>query len=154
FNFECSQHCGNMAGVFTVDDTLSIVGGQDAGKNTWLVDGTPIKKDEPLLLRAGQTVRFSIQVGTHGLLFKSEADAKAVFDIDGSPQASKFITNPNPTGSSGFCLSPTSFGTKPQSFVSGGDNTIAVLKVRADATISGVLDFECSQHCANMAGSL
>jgi cold shock CspA family protein len=148
--FECSQHCANMAGSFLVDDTLSLAGGQDAGKNVWFVNGKAMKNDQTLRLRPGQTVRFSVQTGQHGLLFKSEAAAKAVFDIQGSPQASKFMTDPRGPNT---CGSPDTFGTVSQPFVSGGDNTIAELTVRNDATMSGVLDFECSQHCANMAGS-
>lgn len=157
-SFECSQHCGKMAGTFTVSDTLSIAGGQDsAGNNAWIVNGTPLKNGDTVVLKAGQLVHFSVQKGTHGLLFKDQAAAEAVFDISHSPQAGKFKANPNPNSGTGkTCQLDTSYGTAPQALVSNpapGDNTIADLRVLADVKLSGGLDFECSQHCANMAGA-
>jgi hypothetical protein len=152
--FECSQHCANMAGSFTLDDTLSIAGDQDANNNHfWVVNGKPLKNGDTVLLKRGQLVRFTVKAGTHGLLFKNQAAAQAVFDIAGSPQASKFRADP--LGAS-TCNLPNTFGTVPQAAVANptsGQNTIAELRVLADARISGGLDFLCSQHCANMAGS-
>jgi plastocyanin len=149
--FECSQHCAAMAGMFTVRDALTIAGGQDAsGKNVWFVDGKPMPNGETLQLKAGQLVQFSVQKGKHGLLFKSQSAAEALFDISHSPQAGKFVPNPNGPNT---CQLTQSYGTVPQAFVSDGDNTIAELRVLKDAKVTGVVDFECSQHCANMLGS-
>jgi cold shock CspA family protein len=153
--FECSQHCANMAGSFTMDDTLNIAGDQDSNNNHfWTVDGKRLDNNGSVSLKRGQLVRFTVKAGTHGLLFKNQAAAQAVFDIAGSPQASKFVANPNGPNT---CSLASSYGTAPQATVTTnpapGQNTIAELKVLANATMSGGLDFECSQHCANMAGS-
>jgi hypothetical protein len=152
--FECSQHCANMAGSFAIDDTLNIAGDQDANNNHfWTVDGKRLANNDSVTLKRGQLVRFTVAAGTHGLLFKNQAAAQAVFDIAGSPQASKFVTNP---GTSSCAVQANAFGTVPQATASTptpGQNTIAELRVLANATISNALDFECSQHCANMAGS-
>jgi hypothetical protein len=154
--FECSQHCANMAGSFSIDDTLNIAGDQDANNNHfWTVDGKRLDNNGSVSLKRGQLVRFTVAAGTHGLLFKNQAAAQAVFDIAGSPQASKFIANPNPTPTN-TCGLASSYGTVPQATASNptpGQNTIAELRVLANATISGGLDFECSQHCGNMAGA-
>ncbi|MBR0848852.1 hypothetical protein JQ543_13955 [Bradyrhizobium diazoefficiens] len=154
--FECSQHCANMAGSFTIDDTLNIAGDQDASTNAhfWTVDGKRLENNSSVLLKRGQLVRFTVKAGTHGLLFKDQASAQAVFDIAGSPQASKFVLNPNGTPTCGIA---NAYGTAPQTAAANptpGQNTIAELRVLANATIgSDGLDFECSQHCANMAGT-
>ena len=130
------------------DGTLSIAGDIVGGRPVWTVNDQPLANNGSVQLKKGQLVRFSIKAGTHGILFKSQAAAEAVFDIASSPQASKFV--PNPRGSN-TCNNANSYGTAPQG--AGGDNTIAEVRVKADATISGPgLDFECTQHCANMAG--
>jgi cold shock CspA family protein len=152
-DFECSQHCANMAGVFTLGgggDTLSIAGDIVNGKPVWVVNDKPLDNNGSVELKKGQLVRFSVKQGTHGILFKNQADAEAVFDISHSPQASKFALNPRGPNT---CNLANSYGTVPQA-AGTGDNTIADVRVLADAKISGPggLDFECSQHCANMAG--
>ena len=152
--FECTQHCANMAGSLSLDESLSIAGDQDASNNHfWVVNGKKLKNDDTVLLKRGQLVRFTVKAGTHGLLFKNQAAAQAVFDIAGSPQASKFRVDPRGANT---CQIANSYGTVPQATVPNpqpGQNTIAELRVLADAKISGALDFECSQHCAGMAGS-
>src|SRR6266540_7218081 len=150
--FECSQHCSAMASTFAVaagggGDTVSIVGDVINGKVTWVVDGTPLPNNGTVQLKKGQLVRFSVKTAKHGILFQSQAAAEAVFDIAGSPQASKFKLNPNPGGT---CSTATTYGTTPQD--PGGDNIIAELKVRADTTVTS-LPFECSQHCSAMAST-
>ena len=92
-------------------------------------------------LAAGQTVNFDIQTGTHGLLFDDEASAKAVFDIDGSPDKAKFQTFPTK------CTLTNSYGTVPQA-----SGHIATLKARTSFTLT-LLPYVCSQHCQNMKGS-
>ena len=87
---------------------------------------------------------FGIKAGTHGLLFDSQAVAQSAFDIAGSPQASKFILNP---GGPSTCGKSGTFGTVPQP-----SGVIALLRVLDNVTVS-TAPFECSQHCANMAGS-
>ncbi|HYT90904.1 MAG TPA: hypothetical protein VEL76_19495 [Gemmataceae bacterium] len=128
-------------------DTVSIVGDVINGKVTWVLDGTPLPNNGTVQLKKGQLVRFSVKTAKHGILFQSQAAAEAVFDIAGSPQASKFKLNPNPGGA---CSTATTYGTTPQD--PGGDNIIAELKVRADTTVTS-LPFECSQHCSAMAST-
>src|SRR5262245_65231773 len=140
-----------MAGTFsigTADPVVSTPSLHDALPIFWTVDGTPLPNDGTVQLKKGQLVRFSVKTGTHGLLFQSQAGAEAVFDIAGSPQAAKFKLDPRGPST---CNIANSYGTTPQA-AGTGDNTIAELRVRADTTVT-TLPFECSQHCANMAGT-
>ncbi|MEA2346055.1 MAG: manganese oxidase [Thermoanaerobaculia bacterium] len=115
----------------------------------WLVNGKILTNNGKVPLKAGQVVCFGIKAGKHGLLFPTEADGKSVFDIAGSPQASAFVTNPAGPASPTTCGSASKFGTAPQT-----SGIIAVLHVLGSVTLSTpAVSFECSQHCANMAGS-
>jgi hypothetical protein len=157
--FECSQHCSNMAGSFAMDDTLNIAGGEvmdivadSTGGNHWEVDGNRMGNGDTLKLTAGQKVRFTIKAGTHGLMFTDQATADAIFDIAGSPQASKFV---NLTGANA-CGFANAYGTMPQQAVTSnpqpGQNTIAELVVKQSVTLKQPGGWMCSQHCQNMQG--
>jgi manganese oxidase len=119
--------------------TITIQGAIFNGKPTWLMNGAPLPNG--LTLTAGQTVNFEIGSGTHGLLFQDEASARAVFDIDGSPDKAKFHAFASQ------CTIANSYGTTPQA-----SGHIATLKVKLGFTLSP-LGFMCSQHCQNMTGS-
>ena len=110
------------------------------GKPTWTMNGQPLPAGG-VKLAPGDTVTFDILNGTHGLLFASEAQAKQVFDIDGSPDKAKFQTFANQ------CTQANSYGTTPQS-----SGQIAKITAKQPFTLSP-LNYECSQHCANMKGS-
>ena len=110
------------------------------GKPTWTINGQPLPAGG-VKLAPGDTVTFDILNGTHGLLFTSEAQAKAVFDVDGSPDKAKFQTFANQ------CTQANSYGTTPQ-----GSGHIATITAKQPFTLSP-LNYECSQHCANMTGS-
>ncbi len=126
----------------TVDPSqpINIVGTVLNGSVTWAMGGQPLPAGG-IPLAAGQTVNFDIQTGTHGLLFDDEASAKAVFDIDGSPDKAKFQTFPTK------CTLTNSYGTVPQA-----SGHIATLKAKTAFTLS-LLPYVCSQHCQNMKGS-
>jgi len=115
----------------------------------WMVNGKVLTNNGTVPLKAGQVVCFGVKAGKHGLLFPTEAAGKSLFDIAGSPQASAFVTNPASPANPTTCGSTTKFGTAPQT-----SGIIAVLHVLGNATLSTpAVSFECSQHCANMAGS-
>jgi len=111
----------------------------------WVVNGKILPNNGTVSLKAGQVVCFGIKAGTHGLLFPSQAAGQSVFDIAASPQASKFIANPRGAST---CGQSNTFGTVPQ-----GSGVIAILRVLDSVTLATPAPFECSQHCANMAGA-
>jgi len=152
-DFECSQHCANMAGSFALDPVLNIAADQDANNNHfWVVDGNRMPNGNTLQLTAGQRVRFTISAGTHGLLFADQATANAMFDIAGSPQASKFVLNPRGANTCGFA---DSYGTVPQTAVANaqaGQNTIAELVVKQSISLAQPGQWMCTQHCQGMQG--
>src|SRR5262249_5466399 len=73
--------------------------------------------------------------------FNDEASARAVFDIDGSPDKAKFHVFATQ------CSITNAFGTTPQP-----SGHIATLTVKQAFTLDAV-PFLCSQHCQNMPGS-
>jgi len=119
---------------------ISIVGTVLNGKVAWAINNQSLPAGGVALTR-GQTVTFDIGSGTHGLLFNDEASARAVFDIDGSPDKAKFQTFALQCGMA------NSFGTGPQS-----SGHIATLTAKQTVTLTA-LPFVCSQHCQNMPGS-
>jgi manganese oxidase len=120
--------------------TISILGTVLNGKVVWAMNNAPIPAGG-VALTPGQTVSFDIGTGTHGILFNDEASARAVFDIDASPDKAKLQVFPL------RCTIANSYGTVPQA-----SGHIATLTVKAAATLSP-LPFLCSQHCQNMPGS-
>src|SRR5262249_41777787 len=114
----------------------------------WTVGGTPLPDNGTVQLKKGQLVRFSVKTGTHGLLFKSKAEAEAVFDIAGSPQAAKFKLDPSGPNT---CSIAHSYRTTPQAAVAG-ETAIAAWRVRPVTTVTS-LPFECSHLCPAMAGT-
>jgi len=121
-------------------NAITILGTTVNGKVTWLMNGKPLPA-QGVTLNPGMTVSFEIGMGTHGLLFKDEATARAAFDIDSSPDKAKFQTFPSQ------CMLMNAFGTAPQA-----SGHIATLTVKQVFTL-GKVDFLCSQHCQNMTGS-
>jgi cold shock CspA family protein len=144
--FLCSLHCQNMPGAFALSSgpppppPVAIVGDIVSGKPTWTMNGQPLPA-AGVPLQPGQTVSFDIKAGTHGVQFATEASARAVFDIDNSPDKGKFQTLPNQCGQAG------AFGTKPQA-----SGHIATLTAKQPFTLTP-LPFLCSQHCQNMPGA-
>ncbi|HEU4390706.1 MAG TPA: hypothetical protein VFV34_23075, partial [Blastocatellia bacterium] len=120
--------------------SVTISGDIFNGKPTWIMNGQPLPSSG-VKLSSGQTVTFNIKAGTHGILFNNESQARAVFDIAGSPDAGKFKVLPNQ------CSIATPFGTSPQP-----SGTIATITVKQPVTLTS-LPFICSQHCQNMPGS-
>jgi hypothetical protein len=119
---------------------ITIVGTILNGKVEWAINNAPIPAGG-VALTAGQKVSFEIGTGTHGILFNDETSARAVFDIDGSPDKAKFHVFPTQ------CTIANSYGTTPQP-----SGHIATLTVKAGATLSP-LPFMCSQLCQTMTGS-
>jgi hypothetical protein len=121
-------------------NTITIQGTVLNGKVSWAMNGKPLPA-AGVALTPGQVVNFEIGTGTHGLLFNDEASARAVFDIDGSPDKAKFHVFPTQ------CTIANAYGTTPQP-----SGHIATLTVKQAFTLDA-LPFICSQHCQNMPGS-
>src|SRR5262249_13272962 len=86
---------------------LTIQGSVLNGKVSWIMNGKALPA-KGVALTPGQVVNFEIGTGTHGLLFNDEASARAVFDIDGSPDKAKFHVFATQ------CSITNAFGTTPQ----------------------------------------
>ena len=131
--------------VSSLRQTVGLQASTINGQPAWVMDvgNTVPLPASGVALFAGQVVNFDIPSGggTHGLLFKDEASARAVFDIDGSPDKAKFKTFATQCGIS------NAFGTAPQS-----SGHIATLRVKQNVTVQN-LPFLCSQHCASMSGT-
>jgi hypothetical protein len=112
----------------------------------WTVNGKRMSNGQVVELSPGQRVKFQFKSGKHGLLFRDKATAEAMFDIDNSPDSSKFVLNPNPGV---VCSTPTSYGTRPQE----SDSTaIAELVVKQAITLAQPGEWMSSQSCGAMQG--
>jgi plastocyanin len=119
--------------------TREISGEIAGGHPTWLSDGQLAAK---VPAKPGDLVVWKATSGTHGVVFNTEAAAKAVLDFE--------------TGGGLPPLGPQTvrgeavWGTAPHP----AGTVLARAKVKADAPMGTTLDFFCSQHGRAMSGSL
>jgi hypothetical protein len=143
--FECSVHKAAMAGVFDLPvppPTMTLTG--DFGTaNQWMLNGVPLTNNSTIPIFPGQKITVSTAAGTtqhnHGLTFFSQSEALAVFDV---AQTVAFVT--------------PSVSTLPKSWGTPGEppgTALAVLTVKSTIKPGDAVQFECTVHQANMAGT-
>jgi hypothetical protein len=138
--FWCTQHKANMAGTFTAGPQTLNITGDNAPTPVWKLNNAVQPNNANYAVSSGDTVIFSVATGRHGVAFiTGRAAFENVFEVI----AGGNLLKDNPNGIAG------SWGTD----AFNGPAALITVKVKPNVTPTN-LPFWCTQHKANMAGTI